>query len=110
MFDYEETHAQNRVDSILGLSPLQIKLIMVIILFCLGALTFSHIELNKKYNVLETQYESFIGSQTEVQNSLASEIVYETLQMAIPKFGALTHDTSTIILSTERARQLISWG
>ena len=35
------------------------------------------------------------------QDSLASEIVYETLQMAIPRFGALTQDTSTIILSTE---------
>ena len=101
MFDYEETHAQNRVDSILGLSPLQIKSIMIIFIFCMGALAFSHIELNNKYNVLETQYYSILGSQTEAQNSLASEIVYETLQMAIPSFGALTHDASTIILSTE---------
>ena len=102
MFDYEETHAQNRVDSVLGLSPLQIKSIMVIIIFCLGALTFSHVELNKKYNVLETQYESLSESQTEAQNSLASEIVYETLQMAIPRFSALTYNTSTIILSTNK--------
>jgi len=91
----------SRVDTILGLNPLQIKSIMVVLIFCLGALAFSHVELDNKYNVLETQYESFIGSQTEAQNSLASEIVYETLQMVIPKFSALTHDTSTIILSTE---------
>ncbi len=101
MFDYEETHAQNRVDTILGLNPLQIKSIMVIFIFSLGVLAFSHVELDNKYNVLETQYESFIGSQTEAQDSLASEIVYETLQMAIPKFGAITHNTNTIILSTE---------
>jgi hypothetical protein len=67
----------------------------------MGALAFSHVGLNNKYNVLETQYAAILGSQTEAQNSLASEIVYETLQMAIPKFGDLTHDTSTIILSTE---------
>ena len=91
----------SRVDTILGLNPLQIKSIMVVLIFCLGALAFSHVELDNKYNVLETQYESLSGSQTDVQNSLASEIVYETLQMAIPRFGALTHDTSTIILSTE---------
>ena len=74
---------------------------MVIFIFCMGALAFSNVGINNKYNVLETQYDSLIGSQTEAQNSLASEIVYETLQMAIPRFGALTHDTSTIILSTE---------
>ena len=96
-----EQPVSNRVNTILGLNPLQIKSIMVVLIFCLGALAFSHVELDNKYNVLERQYESFIGSQAKAQNSLASEIVYETLQMAIPKFGDLTHDTSTIILSTE---------
>ena len=96
-----EQPVSNRVNTILGLNPLKIKSIMVIFIFCIGALAFSHIELNNKYNILETQYNSILGSQTDTENSLASEIVYETLQMAIPRFGALTHDTSTIILSTE---------
>jgi hypothetical protein len=102
-----EQPVTSRVDTILGLSPLQIKSIMVIFIFCLGALAFSHVELNTKYNVLETRYDLLRESQTEAQKSLESEIVFETLQMAIvekriPTYGSITHNTSTIILSTKR--------
>ena len=101
-----EQPVTNRVDTILGLSPFQIKSIMVIIIISLGALAFSHVELVNKYNVLETQYDSLIHSQTEAQKSLESEIVFETLQIAlmeerIPDHNLITHNTSKIVLSTE---------
>ncbi len=47
-----EQPVTNRVDTILGLSPFQIKSIMVIIIISLGALAFSHVELVNKYNVI----------------------------------------------------------
>jgi len=101
-----EQPVTSRVDTILGLSPLQIKSIMVVIIICLGALTFSHVELNNKYNVLETRYDLLRESQTEAQKSLESVMVSETLQIAIkeetiPAYSIITHNTSTIILSTE---------
>ena len=69
-------------------------------------MAFSHIELNNKYNVLETRYDSLSESQTEPQKRLESVMVSETLQIAItektiPTYSILTHNTSTIILSTE---------
>ena len=106
MFDSAGTGARNRVDTILGLSPLQIKSIMVVLIFCLGVLAFSHVELNNKYNVLKTRYDSLRENQTEAQKSLESEIVFETLQIAlmeelIPDHHIITHNTSTVVLSTE---------
>jgi hypothetical protein len=79
---------------------------MVIIIICLGVLAFSHVQLNNKYNVLETQYDLLRESQTETQKSLESEIVFETLQIAlmeerIPDHNLITHNTSKIVLSTE---------
>ena len=64
------------------------------------------IDLNNKYNVLETQYDSLLQSQIETQQRLESQIVYETLKIAlieerIPTFKSLTCNTSTVILSTE---------
>lgn len=96
----------NKRYTILGLSSLQIKSIITILIVCLGALSLFHIELRNNYNVLETQYHSLRDSKTEVQKSLESEIVYETLQIAlieerIPGYSLMTHNTSTIILSTE---------
>ncbi len=96
----------SRVDTILGLSPLQIKSIMVLIIISLGAVAFSHVKLYDKYNVLETRYDLLREIQTEAQKSLESEIVFETLQIAlmeelIPDHHIMTHNTSTIVLSTE---------
>ncbi len=56
---------------------------------------------------METQYMSLSGSLNDAQKSLESEIVYETLQIAImeeriPTHSIITHNTSTIILSTKR--------
>ncbi len=64
------------------------------------------IDLNNKYNVLETQYDSLLQSQIETQQRLESQIVYETLKIAlieekIPTFKSLTYNTSTVVLSTE---------
>ena len=101
-----EQPVANRVDTILGLSPLQIKSIMVILIISLGALAFSHVELYNKYDVLETRYDLLRESQTEAQKNLESEIVFETLQIAlmeerIPDHHIITHNPSTIVLSTE---------
>jgi len=64
------------------------------------------IDLNNKYNVLETQYDSLYLSQTEAQQRLESEIVYETLKIVlieekISSLNDLIHNTSTVVLSTE---------
>jgi hypothetical protein len=64
------------------------------------------IDLGNKYNELDTRYESLLTSQTEAQRRLESEIVYETLKIALieermPTFPSLTYNTSTVVLSTE---------
>ena len=46
-----EQPVTSRVDTILGLSPLQIKSIIVIFILSLGALAFSHVKLDNKYNM-----------------------------------------------------------
>jgi hypothetical protein len=84
---------------------------MVIIIICLGVLAFSYVELKSKYNFLETRYDSLRESITETQKSLESEIVFETLQIAlmeerIPDHNIMTYNTSKIILSTELIEDL----
>ena len=58
-----------------------IILIMASIIIASGFTILSQrnhfIDLNNKYNVLETQYDSLLLSQTEAQQRFESEIVYE---------------------------------
>lgn len=81
-----------------------IILIMSSIIVASGFVALSQrnrlIDLGNKYNELETRYESLLLSQTEAQRRLESEIVYETLQIALIEEGMI-RNTSTVVLSTE---------
>jgi hypothetical protein len=71
----------------------------------------SFIDLNNKYTILETKYNSLVQNQTEAQQCLESQIVYEALKIAlieekIPTFGSLIYNTSTVILSTEHIEEV----
>jgi hypothetical protein len=64
------------------------------------------IALDNKYDELETRYDSLLQSHIEAQRRLESEIVYETLKIAlfeerITTFSSPTYNTSTVVLSTE---------
>lgn len=87
-----------------------IILIMSLIIIVSGFMVLSQrnrlIYLGNKYNELETQYDSLLLSKIEAQQRLESEIVYETIKIAlieekIPTFSSLMYNTSTVILSTE---------
>jgi len=87
-----------------------IILIMASIIIASGFTILSQrnhfIDLENKYNVLETQYDSLLLSQTEAQQRFESEIVYETLKIVlieekISSLNDLIHNTSTVVLSTE---------
>ena len=81
-----------------------IILIMSSIIITSGFMALSQrnrlIDLGNKYNELETRYESLLTSQTEAQQRLESEIVYETLQIALIE-EEMIRNTSTVVLSTE---------
>ncbi len=62
--------------------------------------------LDDRYQELETRYDSLLQSHTETQMRLESEIVCETLKIAlveeeISTFSSLTYNTTTVVLSTE---------
>jgi hypothetical protein len=64
------------------------------------------IDLDNKYDELETQYESLLLSQVEAQQRLESEIMYETLKIVLIEEKMLSssspmYNASTVVLSTE---------
>ncbi len=87
-----------------------IILILASISIASGAITMlerNHLAaLDDRYNELETRYDSLLKSHMESQRRLESVIVYETLKIAlveeeIPTFSSLTHNATTVVLSTE---------
>lgn len=100
-------------NTFLGLTPLQLKSIMALLIIGIGVLTFLYTGLDNRYNVLETRYEvmetryeALKSTQAEEQKRLESNIVYETLKISliekqIPDFNLLTRNTSNVVLSTE---------
>jgi DNA-binding transcriptional ArsR family regulator len=101
-----EQPSSNQDNNLFGINPLYIKYIIVMLIICLGALSFQYIKLDNRYNILETQNVALEMELAEDQKNLEQEIVYETLKMAlieemIPTHKTLTHNTNSIILSTE---------
>ena len=101
-----EQPSSNQDNNLFGINPLYIKYIIVVLIVSLGALSFQYIKLDNRYNILETQNVALELELVEEQKNLEKEIVYETLKMAlieemIPDYNMLTHNTNSIILSTE---------
>jgi len=101
-----EQPSPNQGGELFGVNPLYIKCIMISLIVCLGALSFQYIKLDNRYNILQTQNDALELELVENQKNLEQEIVYETLKIAlieemIPDFNRLTHNTNSIVLSTE---------
>ena len=110
-----EDPLNSKKDTFLGVSPLLVKSIMVILVVSIGVLGFLYTGLDNRYNILATQYEEIKANQIEEQKRLESEILYETLKIAlveekIPDHNMLTQNinpirlafnVSTVVLSNE---------
>ncbi len=88
-----------------GKVPNQIKTIMVLLIIIIGVLGFLYLDLDNRYNTLETQYEAVKLDHEMEKRRLESDIVYETLKISlvdeqIPDHNMLTRDNRDIVLST----------
>lgn len=98
-----------------GLSHLQVKSVIVILIVCVGAVAFLYTRLDARYYVLEESHNALSLSLAEEQKRLESDIVFETLQIVlveeeIPDHNLLTRykspislnwNISVVVLSTE---------
>jgi hypothetical protein len=100
-----EAPVKERNEASFGGVSNEIKAVMVLLIILTVVLGFLYIDLDNRYNVLVTEYESVRQEQDMEKGRLESGIVYETLKISlideqIPDHNLLTRDDSDIVLST----------
>ena len=105
LIDRVESPNPRSENTFLGMNSIQLKALLAILFISIGALTVYDLNLQNRYNTLGEGYAALETIYAESQRNTMSDIVYETLRIAlldeeIPDFHLLTYNTSDVFLST----------